>query len=158
MTTCQDKVEEGEEHYQQGGGEETSRELHVLKGGPTKLSLERRSNHRPRKAEPLVGWEEGRNPRPQTHLEPVLGWSLIQQLLQLLLQLQQGVQDHLLSQLSPSGGACGVFPQEFEFNVQNLTPDWRLWWPNILAGWRGQVRVEATRDLPKFKTFSNNLV
>ena len=56
------------------------------------------------------------------------------------------------------GGACGVFPQEFEFNVQNLKPDWRLWWPNILAGWRGQVRVEATRDLPKFKTFSNNVV
>ena len=50
------------------------------------------------------------------------------------------------------------FPQEFEFNVQNLKPDWRLWWPNILAGWRGQVRVEATRELPKFKTFSNNLV
>ena len=57
MTTCQDKVEEGEEHYQQGGGEETSRELHVLKGGPTKLSFERRSNQRPGKAEPLVGWE-----------------------------------------------------------------------------------------------------
>ena len=55
------------------------------------------------------------------------------------------------------GGACGVFPQEFEFNVQNLKPDWRLWWPNILAGWRGQVRVEAARDLPRFKTFSNNL-
>ena len=87
----------------QGGGEPTSRELSVLKGGPTKLSFERRSNHQPGKAEPLVGWEEGRNPRPQTHLEPVLGWSLIQQLLQLLLQLQQGVQDHLLSQLSPSG-------------------------------------------------------
>ena len=36
-------------------------------------------------------------------------------------------------------------------------PDWRLWWPSILAGWRGQVRVEAARDLPRFKTFSNNL-
>ena len=56
------------------------------------------------------------------------------------------------------GGACGVFPQEFEFVIQNLTPERRLWWPNILAGWRGQVRVEATRDLPKFKTFPNNLI
>ena len=51
-----------------------------------------------------------------------------------------------------------VFPQEFEFVIQNLTPERRLWWPNILAGWREQVRVEATRDLPKFKTFSNNVV
>merc|ERR1711952_633347 len=41
-------------------------------------------------------------------------------------QPQHGVQDHLLKQ----GGACGVFPQEFEFVIQNLTPERRLWWPN----------------------------
>ena len=35
-------------------------------------------------------------------------------------------------------------------------PVWRLWWPNILAGWRGQVRVEATRDF--FQTTCDLLI
>ena len=54
------------EHTNQQGGEEaTSQELQVLKGGPTKLSFERRSCQRPGKAEPLVGWEADRNQQQQ---------------------------------------------------------------------------------------------
>ena len=43
-------------------------------GGPTRLPAKGGGQQeRPGKAEPLVGWEEGRNQRPQTQLEPVLG-------------------------------------------------------------------------------------
>ena len=44
-------------------------------GGPTKLPGEGggHKNDLGRKEEPLVGWEEGRNQRPPTQLEPVLG-------------------------------------------------------------------------------------
>ena len=45
------------------------------------------------------------------------------------------------------GGAYSVFPKRFSQKV--LTPGWRLWWP--YQNWQvwGQVRVEATRGLPK---------
>ena len=45
------------------------------------------------------------------------------------------------------GGACSVFPKRLSQKI--LTPGWRLWWP--YQNWQvwGQVRVEATRGLPK---------
>ena len=43
-------------------------------GGPTKLPAKGGGQQqRPGKVEPLVGWEAGRNQRPPTQLEPVLG-------------------------------------------------------------------------------------
>ena len=68
MGTTKEKTGQGEE-------EEESNHLEANQnGGPTRLPAKGGGQQeRPGKAEPLVGWEEGRNQRPQTQLEPVLG-------------------------------------------------------------------------------------
>ena len=56
----------------EGGGEGENRGCR--QGGPTKLPAKGGGQQqRPGKEEPLVGWEAGRNQRPPSMLEPVLG-------------------------------------------------------------------------------------
>ena len=73
LVVLEKKIEQWEEHANQlGGEEEHSAEYQHHKEVPPNSSV-RRSYHRPGKVEPLAGWEERRNQRPPTQLEPVLG-------------------------------------------------------------------------------------
>ena len=82
----------------QGGEEATSQELQVLKGGPTKLSFERRSCQRPGKGGALGGVGGGPEPVAAT-------W---RQLCNSLFDRRTSIP--LLT--AKQGGARDVFPQE----------------------------------------------
>ena len=48
------------------------------------------------------------------------------------------------------GGACDVFPERL---YTPFMPEWRLWWPNLLAGgWVASERRGHQR-LARFRTF-----
>ena len=80
-------------------------------------------------------WVSATTTTISNQLSPQVGWASVMTMTEF----------HLVS--LKQGGACSVFPKRFPQKI--LTPGWRLWWPyQNWQGW-GQVRVEATRGLPK---------